>query len=210
MISQFFEVQIKDGQIQRYLDFAAALKPSLDAMGGCVSIERFKSLTRSNLLLSYQLWQDEGSMVAWRVDPKHHAVQEAGRENVFDDYRIRIAQVLHEERPGTPAWRPERFAPYNDPRRRPPTFVLAAQSRRPELPLATPWIRDAFESVYNPGAFAHLIDVPSADAGIALGRELLADPATELFRVVEVMRDYGMFDRAEAPQYYPPIPRPVK
>jgi hypothetical protein len=35
MISQFFEVQIKERQIDRYLDLAASLKPSLEAMGGC-------------------------------------------------------------------------------------------------------------------------------------------------------------------------------
>jgi hypothetical protein len=26
-------------------------------------------------------------------------------------------------------------------------------------------------------------------------------------RLVRVIRDYGMFDRVEAPQYYPPVPR---
>ena len=207
MISQFFEVQIKEGRIDQYLDFAAALRPSLDAMGGCLFIDRFKSLTRRNLVLSYQIWQDEGSMIAWRVDPKHHAVQEAGRERVFDDYRIRISQVIHEERPGRPVWRPERLSPYNDPKRRPPTFVVASESRNRELPAETSWTRDSFESVYRPGIFAHLVDVPSPDDGIALGRKLLADSTTEYFRVFEVMRDYGMFDRGEAPQYYPPVQR---
>ena len=80
MISQFFEVQIKEGQVDRYLSLAASLRPSLDAMGGCLFIDRFKSLSRKNLLLSYQIWQDEGSMIAWRVDPTHHIVQETGRE----------------------------------------------------------------------------------------------------------------------------------
>ena len=205
MISQFFEVRIKEGQVDRYLGLAASLKPSLEAMGGCLFIDRFKSLSRRNLLLSYQIWQDEGSMVAWRVDPRHHTVQVAGREKVFDDYRIRIAQVLHEERPGQSAWQPERLGAYNDPKRRAPTFVVASESRHRELPLETPWKRDAFESVYRPGIFAHLVDVPSSEAGIAFGRELLADSTTEYFRVFEVMRDYGMFDRAEAPQYYPPV-----
>src|SRR3954468_2129357 len=161
MISQFFEVQIKEGQIDRYLDLAASLKPSLEAMGGCLFIDRFKSLSRKNLLLSYQIWQDEGSMIAWRVDPKHHTVQETGREKVFDDYRIRIAQVLHEERPGKPAWRPERLSAYNDPKRRAPTFVLATESRNRALPAEAPQQRDAFESVYRPGMFAHLVDVAS-------------------------------------------------
>jgi heme-degrading monooxygenase HmoA len=205
MISQFFEVQVKEGQVDRYLDLAAALKPSLEAMGGCLFIDRFKSLTRKNLLLSYQIWQDEGSMIAWRVDAKHHTVQETGREKVFADYRIRIAQVIHEERPDKAAWRPERLSPYNDPKRRPPTFAVASESRSQELPVATSWKRDVFESVYRPGIFAHLVDVPSPDAGVDLGRKLLADSTTEYFRVFEVMRDYGMFDRAEAPQYYPPV-----
>jgi heme-degrading monooxygenase HmoA len=210
MISQFFEVQIKEGQINRYLDLAASLKPSLEAMGGCLFIDRFKSLNRKNLLLSYQIWQDEGSMIAWRVDPKHHTVQETGREKVFDDYRIRIAQVLHEERPEKSAWRPERLSPYNDPKRRPPTFAVASESRNRELPVETPWKRDVFESVYRPGKFAHLVDVPSSDAGVAFGRRLFADSTTEYFRVFEVMRDYGMFNRGEAPQYYPPVPPPVE
>src|SRR5258707_6100735 len=137
MISQFFEVQIKEGTINRYLDLAASLKRSLEAMGGFLFIDRFKSLSRKNLLLSYQIWQDEGSMIAWRVDPKHHTVQEAGREKVFDDYRIRISQVLHEERPEKPAWRPERLSPYNDPPRRPPAFVVASEFRHRELTAGT-------------------------------------------------------------------------
>lgn len=207
MISQFFEVQIKEGQVDRYLDLAASLKPSLEAMGGCLFIDRFKSLNRKNLLLSYQIWQDEGSMIAWRVDPKHHTVQETGREKVFDDYRIRISQVLHEARPGKPAWRPERLSPYNDPKRRPATFVLATESRNPKLPVETPWTRDVFESVYRPGIFAHLVDVPSSESGIAFGGKLFGDSTTEYFRVFEVMRDYGMFNRGEAPQYYPPVQR---
>jgi heme-degrading monooxygenase HmoA len=210
MISQFFEVQIKEGLIHRYLDLAASLKPALDVMGGCLFIDRFKSLTRENLLLSYQIWQDEGSMVAWRVDAKHHTVQEAGREKVFDDYRIRIAQVVHEEQAGKAPWCPDRLSPYNDPKRRPPTFVVAAESRNQELPVETSWTCDVFESVYRPGIFAHLVDVPSSEAGVDLGRKFFADSTTEYFRVFEVMRDYGMFNRKEAPQYYPPVPPPVK
>jgi heme-degrading monooxygenase HmoA len=66
-------------------------------------------LTRENLLLSYPIWQDEGSMTAWRVDASHHRVQKIGRENIFSDYRIPIARVIHDEaRPGKPNWQPER------------------------------------------------------------------------------------------------------
>lgn len=207
MIALFFEVQTRPGHRDQYLELAASLRPELDAMGGCLFIDRFSSLTRENVLLSYQIWQDEGAMTAWRVHGYHHEVQTIGREEVFSDYRIRIAQVIHEERPGQPIWQPERRTPYNDPARRPSTFVLVAESKRAELPVQTEWRRDSFKSVYRDGFFAHLIDVPDQQSGLELGRRLLADPTTEYFRIVEVMRDYGMYDRTEAPQYYPPVVR---
>ena len=59
MISQFFEILIKDGQVDRYLSLAASLKPTLEAMGGCLFLDRFKSMHRKNVVLSYQIWQDE-------------------------------------------------------------------------------------------------------------------------------------------------------
>jgi heme-degrading monooxygenase HmoA len=205
MIAQFFEVEIKDGHVDTYMNLAASLKPALDAMGGCLFIDRFKSLTRENLLLSYQIWQDEGSMTAWRVHAGHHRVQEIGRQDVFSNYRIRIAQVVHDARPGKPIWQPQRYTPYNDPARRPPTYVIAAESRNPQLPVATPWRRDSFESVYRDGCFAHLVDVPDYPSGLEFGAQIFSDPTTEYFRVFEVMRDYGMYDRTEAPQYYAPV-----
>jgi len=205
MIALFFEVETRPGHRDQYLGLAASLRPALDAMGGCLFIDRFASLSRENLLLSYQIWQDEGAMTAWRVHGYHHEVQTIGREKVFSDYRIRIAQVIHEERPGQPVWQPERRTPYNDPARRASTFVLVAESKRAELPVQAEWRRDSFKSVYRDGIFAHLIDVPDQQSGMELGRQLLKDSTTEYFRVVEVMRDYGMFDRKEAPQYYPPV-----
>jgi heme-degrading monooxygenase HmoA len=207
MIGLFFEVQTREGRRDQYLTLAASLKPELEAMGGCVFIDRFRSLTRENLLLSYQIWQDEGTLTAWRVHGQHHKVQELGRERVFSDYRIRIAQVIHEARPGQPAWQPDRRTPYNDPARRPPTYVLAAESKRADLAVETDWPRHTFESVYREGRFAHLIDLPDHQSGIDLGLKLLTDPSTEYFRVFEVMRDFGMYERAEAPQYYPPVER---
>jgi heme-degrading monooxygenase HmoA len=208
MIGLFFEVQTKQGHRDQYLDLAASLRPALDANGGCLFIDRFQSLSRDNLLLSYQIWQDEGALTAWRVHARHHRVQEVGREAVFSDYRIRIAQVIHEARPKQPVWKPERRTPYNDPARRAPTYVLAAESKNAGLPVKTDWRRDTFSSVYREGQIAHLIDVPDAQSGIDLGARLFADSTTEYVRVFEVMRDYGMYDRTEAPQYYPPVESP--
>ena len=207
MMSLFFEVEIKPGRTDQYLNLAASLKPALEAVGGCLFLDRFKSLSRDNLLLSYQIWQDEGAMTAWRVDAKHHNVQTLGREKVFSDYRLRIAQVIHEARPGRPIWQPERRTPYNDPARRQPAYVLVTESKSAQLAARPDWHSVAFASVYRDGQFAHLTDVPDVQSGIAFGERLLAAPTTEYVRVVEVIRDYGMYVRAEAPQYYPPITR---
>jgi heme-degrading monooxygenase HmoA len=207
MIGLFFEVQTKPGHRDQYLDLAASLKPELEAIGGCLFIDRFKSLTREDLLLSYQIWQDEAALTAWRAHAFHHEVQTIGRESVFSDYRIRVAQVIHEARPGQAVWQPERRTPYNDPAQRQPTYILAAESKSATLAVDTGWRRDTFASVYRDGYFAHLIDLPDQQSGVEFGPRLFADPTTEYFRVFDVMRDYGMYERTEAPQYYPPVGR---
>jgi heme-degrading monooxygenase HmoA len=207
MLSLFFEVQIKPGRIEQYLNLAASLKPELEAMGGCLFLDRFKSLSRDNLILSYQLWQDEGSLTAWRVQAHHHDVQTLGRDKVFSDYRIRVAQVIFEARRGQPVWQPEQRSLYNDPKRRPPTYVLATESRSAELPLACDWQSEAFASVYREGQYAHLIALPDEQSGVALAPRLFDEPSIDYVRIVEVTRDYGMYDRTEAPQFYPPKSR---
>jgi heme-degrading monooxygenase HmoA len=207
MMSLFFEVEIKPERTEQYLNLAASLKPKLDAMGGCLFLDRFRSLSRENLLLSYQIWQDEGAMTAWRVDAQHHKVQTLGREKVFSDYRLRIAQVIHDARRGQPPWQPERRTPYNDPARRKPTHVLVTESRSAKLPVRPDWQTDAFASVYREGQFAHLVELPDVQSGAVFGDRLFADQTTEYVRIVEVIRDYGMYERTEAPQYYPPIAR---
>ena len=207
MIGLFFEVQTRPGHRDQYLDLAASLKPALEAMGGCLFIDRFRSLTREDLLLSYQIWQDEAALTAWRAHAHHHEVQTIGRAKVFSDYRIRVAQVIDEARPGQPVWHPERRTPYNDPARRQPTYVLAAESKSGTLSVETGWRRDAFASVYRDGYFAHLIDLPDHQSGVEFGPRLFADPTIEYFRIFDVMRDYGMYERTEAPQYYPPVER---
>jgi heme-degrading monooxygenase HmoA len=207
MIGLFFEVQTKPGHRDQYLGLAASLKPDLETMGGCLFIDRFRSLKRGDVLLSHQVWQDEGTLTAWRAHAGHHDVQTIGRERVFADYRIRVAQVIHEQRPGEPAWRPERRTPYNDPARRKPTYMLTAESARATLPVESKLPCESFASVYRERHFAHLIDLTDEDAGAALGPRLFADSTVQYVRVFEVMRDYGMYERKEAPQYYPPVAR---
>ncbi|WP_315778819.1 MULTISPECIES: antibiotic biosynthesis monooxygenase family protein [unclassified Bradyrhizobium] len=203
MLSLFFEVEVKPGHLDQYLQLAAALRPELDALGGCLFLDRFKSLSRDNRILSYQIWQDEGAMTAWRVHAHHHEIQTLGRDRVFSDYRLRVAELIQEVRPGQAAWQPERRGTYNDPKRRAPTYVLVLETAEPKLSAATELPVESFSSVYRDGRFAHLIELPDEPTGIALVTRLLTEPGADNIRVVEVTRDYGMYDRREAPQYYP-------
>ena len=94
MIAVIFEVWPADGQGARYLDLAAGLKPLLAGVDGFLSIERFESLAEPGKLLSLSFWRDEAAVAAWRNRDQHRAVQALGRDEVFRDYRLRIATVV--------------------------------------------------------------------------------------------------------------------
>ena len=93
MIAVIFEVWPKDGGRQSYLDIAAGLKPTLEKIDGFISIERFESLSEAGKILSLSFWRDEAAIAAWRTLEMHRAAQSCGRNEVFRDYRLRIAGV---------------------------------------------------------------------------------------------------------------------
>ena len=93
MIAVIFEVTPAKGQHDTYLDHAARLRPILAQVPGFISVERFQSLTDSSKLLSLSFFTDEDAVKQWRNTIEHHSSQAAGRDGVFSDYRIRIAEV---------------------------------------------------------------------------------------------------------------------
>ena len=96
MIGLFFEVMPRPGHEQAYFDIAAGLRPELDKNPGLLFIDRFRSLVRQNLVLSHSHWRDEASLAKWRSHAKHHAAQLAGRRQHFEDYRLRIGELVCE------------------------------------------------------------------------------------------------------------------
>jgi hypothetical protein len=62
-----------------------------------------------------------------------------------------------------------------------------------------------FNSVYDADLAIGIVDVASAAAGEGLLGRLAAEPAIVIARLSVVSRGYGMFDRAEAPQYFEPV-----
>jgi heme-degrading monooxygenase HmoA len=96
VIAVIFEVLPAPSRRQDYLDAAARLRPQLEAMDGFVSIERFASLTREGAILSLSFWRDEEAVRAWRTSALHRQFQAQGREGIFLDYRLRVAQVMRD------------------------------------------------------------------------------------------------------------------
>ncbi len=94
MIAVIFEVEPADRDA--YFRIAAELRPLLDKVDGFISIERFQSLTNENRILSLSFWRDEEAITQWRNLEAHRAAQTAGREHVFRDYRLRVAQVVRD------------------------------------------------------------------------------------------------------------------
>jgi heme-degrading monooxygenase HmoA len=96
MIAVIFEVWPNAGKEQAYLDIAADLRPHLETLDGFISIERFRSVTDPDKLLSLSFWRDEAAVEAWRNREAHRAAQAKGRRHVFRDYRLRVAAVVRD------------------------------------------------------------------------------------------------------------------
>jgi len=96
MIAVIFEVWTNSEHRQDYFDLAAALKPELEKIDGFISVERFASLVDEGKILSLSFWRDEESVKRWRTQLDHRNAQRAGRNEVFRDYRLRVATVLRD------------------------------------------------------------------------------------------------------------------
>lgn len=96
MIAVIFEVEPANGNPDPYLDIAAGLIDDLKTIDGFISVERFQSLSTPGKLLSLSFWRDEDAVKRWRSLASHRRAQEAGRGGVFQNYRLRVAQVLRD------------------------------------------------------------------------------------------------------------------
>ena len=96
MIAVLFEAAPAEGQQETYMALAAALRPQLEEIDGFISIERFQSLSDPKRLLSLSFWRDEAAVAQWRQFGPHRQAQAAGRDAVFTDYRLRIANVVRD------------------------------------------------------------------------------------------------------------------
>jgi heme-degrading monooxygenase HmoA len=218
MFSVIFEVHPKSDQWETYLGLAKMLKPELQQIEGFVDNIRYGSLTRAGWILSLSGWRDEKAVVRWRTQTKHHEVQEKGRSEVLLDYHLRVGQVtqdtrlpegcaLHEQRLDETEVGEGTTVTLIDAKR-PPEWVKATKpddvakwlGLAPNAAGLIAW--DVFDAVLTPGDIMLLLSW--RDQAVAQAFESTVSlPEGARLRRVRVVRDYGMFDRREAPQYYP-------
>jgi heme-degrading monooxygenase HmoA len=221
MFAVIFEVHPKPDQKDGYLGLGKMLKPEVEAIDGFVDNVRYRSLRRDGWLLSLSGWRDEKALVRWRTQARHHVVQERGRSDIFLDYHLRIGELISDTRP--PAGVALQQQRLDETRTGDATTVTlidaqhsaerVAQSSpddvaqwlglRPDASGLVDW--DVFDAVLTPGDAVLLLSWRDRAAAEAFeGAVSLPDGAR--LRRVRIVRDYGMFDRREAPQFYPDAP----
>jgi heme-degrading monooxygenase HmoA len=96
MIAVIFEAETNPAHTVEYLNAAAVLRPQLEKFDGFISIERFESLSAPGRILSLSFWRDEEAVKKWRNLEAHRAIQVLGRDHIFADYRLRVAEVIRD------------------------------------------------------------------------------------------------------------------
>lgn len=96
MIAVIFESWPRAGQGERYLEFGRRMGELVRGFDGFISIERFESVTEPGKFVALSFWRDEASVAAFRNLSIHRAVQARSRSEVFDHYRLRVAEVLRD------------------------------------------------------------------------------------------------------------------
>ncbi|MBT3307274.1 MAG: antibiotic biosynthesis monooxygenase [Alphaproteobacteria bacterium] len=96
MIVVIFEVEINPDRNERYFELAEILRQELEKADGFISIERFQSLNDEKKFASLSYWRDRDAVDAWYQKPGHRDAQGEGRDGVFLDYRIRVAEVFRD------------------------------------------------------------------------------------------------------------------
>jgi heme-degrading monooxygenase HmoA len=217
MFSVVFEVHPKSEQWDAYLGNAKMLRPELEQVDGFIDNIRYKSLTREGWILSLSGWRDEKSVVRWRTTMRHHMVQEKGRTEILLDYHLRVGQITADTRiPRGQTLMEQRLDETEvgegttltllDAKRSSSSQALSPEEYARHLGLPAraegmlTW--DVFDAVLTPGDFMLLISWKTEHVAQAFEKRVKMPPDGR-FRRVRVVRDYGMFDRREAPQYYP-------
>ena len=220
MFAVIFEVQPRKDQFDDYLNLARLLKPELEQIDGFIDNERFGSKRTKGRILSLSIWRDEKALIRWRTLALQHNVQKKGRFEIFEDYHLRVGEIAADsDLPEGQLPEPQRLDETEIGEGKVVTMTevspragessaftnLAAALGLP--PTGTQGVVDQeiFESIYSPGKLLLLVSWRAAAMADRWKPNAIICGKRH-HRQVRIIRDYGMIDRREAPQYYPPVP----
>jgi heme-degrading monooxygenase HmoA len=217
MFSAMLEVHPIPEQFDAYLGMAKMLRPELEKIDGFIDNNRYASLSREGWLLSLSSWRDEKALVRWRSQETHHKIMQAARDRVFSDYRLRIGQtvsdthvpaghVLLEQRldvteagQGTAVTLHDGKFSQEWVKQAGAEVVAKSLGVDTSVPGLVSW--DVFDHLMTPGDVIAVVTWRDHAAAVAfLGSAATVDVSR--LRNVRIVREYGMFDRREAPQYF--------
>jgi heme-degrading monooxygenase HmoA len=220
MFCVMFEVRPRPEQWDAYLGNAKVLRPELERVDGFIDNIRYRSLRREGWILSLSSWRDEKSLVRWRTAMRHHVVQEKGRSEILLDYHLRVGEITQDSQP--PARQQILEQRFDETEvGEGATVMLTNRSRSMFATSAAPAAQiaaglglnekanglvrwDIYDAVLTPRDLV-LMTVWKRKTDADASARSPALETIQRLRLVRVVRDYGMFDRREAPQYYPPL-----
>jgi heme-degrading monooxygenase HmoA len=221
MFSVIFEVNRKPERAGDYLVLAKHLKPILEKIDGFIDNERFANIANKGWLLSHSTWRDEKAVIRWRTEAQHHQVQKQGRSEIFYDYHLRVGEIVIDTAP--PASVPIRELRFDETDTAPAkyatltemtpkvsaNFANESHTTPARLGLDPTFAgligKDIFASINSPGKLAVLASWKDAQSARSWTPKSFDGVQDFRHRVVRIIRDYGMFDRREAPQFYPAV-----
>jgi heme-degrading monooxygenase HmoA len=218
MFAVIFEVCPRTERFDEYLEIAKSLKPHIERIDGFIDNERFGSQRRKGWLLSLSTWRDEKAVVRWRTLGIHHEAQEKGRREIFEDYRLRVGEIVADTLPPPGhSIREQRLDETETGSAKAVTVSelparngkAASADLAGDLGLssaAAPGLLDCetFESIYSPGKLVLLAQWKDMGAAQRWQPSSMAGLVPR-HRCMRIIRDYGMFERREATQYHPPL-----
>ena len=219
VFSVLFEVAPNSSEWDAYLNFAKFLRPELEKIKGFIDNIRYSSLKRPGTVLSLSNWTDEKALIRWRTNFHHHKVQEKGREVILKDYHLRVGEVIRdygqqtennqrldetETGLGTTVVVINRTFGKEWIGKKEPTpeevIALLGLDIATKEGLLLGW--DVFNAILTPGDVIGVTTWTDRNAAEHFAKSADLPEGTRL-RFIRVVRDYGKYDRREAPQYYP-------
>ena len=219
MFSVLFEILPRAEKRDIHAEIAGRLLPGLEQVPGFVDNFLYKSLLNEGWMLSLSTWRDEKSVVRWRTRRLHAEAQQKGRAEILADYHLRINEVTYDtEIPEGCELRDQRLdetelgagtAITLIDAKQVPEWVASQNAHEIALYLGfdlnsygdcVSW--DVFEAVFTPGDIVLLCSWKDQASALEFAKYALV-PDDSRARAARVVRDYTMFDRREAPQYFP-------